>query len=482
MDKKKIIKILILLAVCTITFLLVFTPHYNYRFPRHVDEWHHITESIKLEQGENTQGIQNIEIGFRVFLIIVSQFTNIILFYRFLPAIWAVLSALTLFYVAYKKTNKFSIGIFAMLFFAFIKSNVNISGLWFFTPLTFAIPFIFLYIFFFTEGLEKQNKKFILASLAIMLFLLPIHAISVLFAIPFLFIYSLFYYKYLKKEWKFFSLFLLIPIIGIILYSIIMKISITLAINSIINALKFQWGWGVLELNNSFFELYGFIGYALAFIGVFSILIFQKNRRKWLAYILWPITLLIMIFIYKQTGISYLVPYQRNLYYFAISLPLLSSIGLYSLLVYIKININKITNNKKTNKIIKNIIILIIILITFFLMIHGYFTISKNIGIYETINEEDYTALKHLSTLSKGKVLAPLLISPAVYPVSKQEPIASFYFYGDDSIIRGFFKSRDCETKQKIIDKYKIKYILTREVIDCNWHEEYNNNTYIYTT
>ena len=40
-------KILVVLAL-SFVFLLVYSPHFNYSFPYHVDEWHHLSESIRL--------------------------------------------------------------------------------------------------------------------------------------------------------------------------------------------------------------------------------------------------------------------------------------------------------------------------------------------------------------------------------------------------------------------------------------------------
>ena len=108
--------------------------------------------------------------GFVIAMIFIGFFnpkaivTNLVLFYKFLPAIWAVFSALALFFLVYKKTNDFYLGILAIIFFASIKSNLNLLGLWFFTPLTFSIPFILLYIYFFTEGIEKRDNQMIFWS------------------------------------------------------------------------------------------------------------------------------------------------------------------------------------------------------------------------------------------------------------------------------------------------------------------------------
>ena len=232
-----------LTAVLILTLILVYSPHLANPFPNHIDEWRHITETIKLKQGEYSGNWNSVELGFHIFLLPLSILTNIVLFYKFLPAIWAIFSALTLFYIIKNKTShlkkSFLIAIFSIIFFASIKSNANITGLWFFTPLTFSIPFIFLYIYLFSEGMQKQNKKYILSSFIIMILLIPTHAISVLFAIPALFIFSLFHLNYIKKQYKFFSIFLLIPLIGIFFHSQLFNLTLIESIKQITTTLLY---------------------------------------------------------------------------------------------------------------------------------------------------------------------------------------------------------------------------------------------------
>lgn len=497
------IKVFLIVLVLVFTFLLVYIPHLGYPFPRHVDEWHHITEAIKLQIGGYSSGAvsggpKEYRIGFHILLLLLSKIADLVLIYQFLPAIWAVFSALILFYVVYKKTDKqFYIALFSMIFFASIKSNVNITGLWFFTPLTFSIPFIFLYVFFFTEGIEKQNKKFILMSLVIMTLLLFVHLISVLFAIPFLLIYSLFNFRYIKKEWKFFSTFLIIPIIGILFFT---KVSWGSPKENLIHSLQFRHGWGVLELDNSFFELYSLIGYILTVVGL--ILIFRYFRylpsttfreshpgRKitqkvvlGLAYGLWPITILISIMIYKKTGISYLSPYQRNLYYFAISLPILSALGLNYLLKLTKKSITKIESLGKEKEFFKKTVFILIFIIVIFFTFKSYTEIPKQVGLYKVIEDNnEYQALLFLSTIpEKSVVMALPRISTALYPISQHTPVATYFFYGNRQDAENFFFSEDCGTKEQLLDKYNAKYVLSEYQINCGWKLIYDKENYIY--
>ncbi len=468
----KIKKSYLLFTILILIFLLILSPRLDNPYPTHIDEWHHITESIKLNYQTPT-GVTAAKVGFHFILSIIDSFTNLILIYRFLPTIWAVITAIILFKITKDETktlkSNYLIALTTIIFFASLKSNTNILGLWYFIPLTFSIPFIYLYMHAFTKGIQEENKKLIIYSLLIMLFLIPIHSISVLFAIPILGIYLLTNKSFIKKEYKFFLAFFLIPILGIFFYSQIMNEPIIQSIPNIINSLQFKHGFGVLEANNSPFELYSPIGYLLAIIGSIAIISKKETRKKYLIHIIWPIVMIISILIFKQTGISYLSPYQRNLYYFAISLPFLSAIGLYHL-----------TQKIRNKKILTLITITLIIVLTFY----SYYDLPERTPFYNNIDEDNYEALQFLKQQPiepKSRVIAPALISTTIFPITNHQPLATTFFYGDRNLLFQFFLSEGCETKNQIIQKYNVSYVLSEQQIDCNWEIVYNkNNNVIY--
>ena len=60
----------------------------------------------------------------------------------------------------------------------------------------------------------------------------------------------------------------------------IMNLGFISAITDILSQLQFKHGWGVLEANNSLFELYSPIGYILAVLGVFYLITNKENLKK----------------------------------------------------------------------------------------------------------------------------------------------------------------------------------------------------------
>ena len=327
----------------------------------------------------------------------------------------------------------------------------------------------------FTEGIQKQDKRSILASLAIMAFLIFVHPIAVLFAVPFLAIYCIIYREYIIKEWKFFSIFAIIPIIGIIFYSAARGFPILRGINELIlNIPKFKYGWGILEIKNSFLEVYSIAGYVLAVIGAAGLYSFHKNPKKYIAYILWPASVLALIIVYRLDNISYLVPYQRNMYYFAIGLPVLSALGLYFV-----VEIAKSSAKKLKSIPARKLVVPVILLLVLFLTFKSYYDIPPQVRLYRAIENEDYDALIYMSNFPSSKVMAGIFPSTALYAVSGHYPVGTIAFYGNREDVKEFFEG-NCTGKENLIEKHDVSYVYSEERQECGWKMIYSNKRFIY--
>src|SRR3989344_9519385 len=100
---------LILIPSLIFVFLLVYSPHFSYKYPLHADEYHHIAKALYFLETGNLNSIPNyyhqpyspnLEPGFTLFLSILFFLKlNPILFYKFLSAIFATLAAFILFHL-----------------------------------------------------------------------------------------------------------------------------------------------------------------------------------------------------------------------------------------------------------------------------------------------------------------------------------------------------------------------------------------------
>lgn len=461
-------------------FLLVYKPHFSYPYPFHVDEWHHITEGLRFTSPsayfeylspELSRRFSGLEVGFHAFLAGISFFADLVLNYKFFPALWAVLSGLALFYVVYKKTeNNFFISWLSLVFFASIKSNTNLLGSWFFTPLTFSVPIIFLYFYFFEKGIKEQNRKNILVSLGLMLFLLPFHPLSVLFSMPIILIYSAINYRFWWQEKILLFVFTLVGLFGIAFFGLILKLDFWQTWKELFSSLVFYHGWGVLETNNSFFELYNWLAWFLAFGGV-SCLFYSKKAKENLLFLIWPAYLLIMVIFYKFTGVSIISPFQRNLFYLSIALPFLSALGLNFLIDYLK-----------SRGFLQVTIFTFIFPLVFLIIFINYYKLDERFNLYRAINKESYQTLTALKDYEPSIVMADPYLSTALYPLSFHEPVGSIAFYGNRKDVENFYLQKDCNIKKQILNKHGVKYYIVSVKDKCDLGNVliYKGGRYIY--
>ena len=71
--------------------------------------------------------------------------------------------------------------------------------------------------------------------------------------------------------------------------------------------------------------------------------------------------------------------------------------------------------------------------------------------------------------------MAPVFISTAMFPVSGHTPVGTIFFYGSREDVESFFKSENCTEQNQLIQKHNVKYVLSDEVMDCDWEEVYGD-------
>ena len=471
----KLWKWLLLALVFATTFVLVYSPHLNYPYPFHVDEWHHIAKANDLAQGSFHFGRSMLEVGFHFFLASLSRMgVDLVLCYRFLPAMWAVFGAGVLFLVVYQlgasfcyqgkrleNLDRYLLAMLAVIFFSSLKSNVNILGFWFFTPLTFCIPFIYLYFYLFAKGLIEENKRKIGLSVLIMAALIPVHALSILFVLPVFLMMFVIHWRYIRREWLFFSWFVLIPLLGVVFYAFVMKVGVVEAVGVLMKELQFQRGWGVFEVRNRWTEVYSPVGYGLAMVGAVAIMGNARNHRYLYPYVVWPVSVLISILVFRWTGVSYLVPYQRNFYYFALGLPVLSAIGLYWCLGLMVKGI-QVSIREGWRPWVQGVVVIGVMMAVVCGVYKDYWRLPRALGLYEVINEGDYQTLMALRAFPAVRVMAPVYFSTAMEAVTEHRPVATIYFAREArENVRRFYKARECEKKWGVLDRYGVELVVS---------------------
>ncbi|PIN86679.1 hypothetical protein COV19_04160 [Candidatus Woesearchaeota archaeon CG10_big_fil_rev_8_21_14_0_10_44_13] len=479
------------------TFLIVYSPHFSYKYPIHVDEWQHIAKAVHLIRYNKTFDFNpylntlsytpNLEKGMTVFLAEFSVLAGLdpVQNYRFLPALFAAISAFMLFSLVYSMTKEFYAALFSIIFFAALKSNINIMGLWFFTPLTFSIPFIYLSILMFIKGLEEKNNPKIMMSvflLGIVSLIQPLFTVSIFLIYP---IFLIINAGLIKKNARILSVFIIIPILFLIyFFNFFWRGGLSETMRYISSFIVFQTGWGHIELRYFLPSLYGIAATLLAILGIYP----AMKRRSTKIFIIWAIVSLILIYLFRIYSFSLIAPYQRMIYFCMLGMVPLSAMGLGWAVGIIRGNFHRLFRRTKHHDghLISNAAALIIVVIVIAASFNDYYAPPEEDRIYNVIEDKDYGALIFLERLEGSYLMAPLRISSAVYPISKNLLIGVTKGNlppGNISEVEDFYKG-DCEEKRDIIERQGIELVLSEEEIGCDYfdgREIYNQEDYIYS-
>lgn len=490
--KKKrltVFQFLILIFVLIFTFYNTYNLHLTYSYPYHHDEWQHLGLSMQMaKEGYNKifnpyLGIKSphmdLESGFHVFISNIIMFTSFdpVLNYKYLAAIFSVLSGLAIFFSIYKLSDNFFIGILSSILFSVLRSNINILGRDYFVPMTMAIPFIFFFIYSFITSLNNSDSKMFSISMILLLFIMLIHPPSlIILIIPI--IVELYYHRKFalnfglfkkKKHYMAFGMILLIFLV------LLWKGNLKYSLEYLFDLLYFEKGWGKVDVKFFVPLLYGLLNTFFVFIG------FLKGYNvKFRFFIGWSLFSLIIVTLFNLFGFTIFVPYSRAIHYTLFSLIPLTAIGVDKSLDYI---IKKFRVMKKQVVYIQ--ILSCAIILFFSLNYHYELDLSFKEYSFPVVVDSEYEALLWFREYygSNNTIITPYFMTSAVYPISQNKvislipaPLQGGYMYENLN-----FYSYDCLKKKILIETSKAEFVLSKEIIDCSYLETiYNKEIFIY--
>jgi hypothetical protein len=464
---------LILIAVLLLIGFLACSPRINHRFPVHLDEWVHLNWATYVMDRENYMekeplfseaSLPKHEVGFHVLLSEIFLMSGIdpVLQFRHIPVLFNIVSALLLFIIIFKTTKNFYTGIFAMLFYASLRSNINILGTWFFVPFVFTFPLIF--ILFYTTAKAAENKRFLILSILTIFLLFFIHVQVAIFSSLVFIIYLILNYKKITKNKKYLFLMILVPLIILIFYTkALWNNNFIGFIQNIIHRLTFKgYGQGpAIDYNLLFF--YGIIPSILAAIGA----IFSLRDLKQRFWIIWIALAGIILIIFAKFELTFFVAYRRLIYIIMVGLVPLSALGLSALLKYLKKKVRKL------KKIIPSVVIAFVFIAAFW----NYYNIPANTKIFYLINDEEYDSLKWFEQNygNYNLIFAPRWLSETVYPITKNYVDHNLVKLTDDK--KDEFYQGNCTAKLNIARQVNASFVFSEKEINCSFLSQLHDDS-----
>ena len=452
---KQLVRAVIIALIIIFTCFIVYSPHFDYPYPFHYDEWGKIEGAVKsIEDGEYYEEgfAADTESGFYMYIIPTMLATKMdpVLHYKYLPMIFMAMASLTLYILLRRVTGSFSIAVFGMLFFASLKTNINVLGPWFFVPLTMAFPLVYLFFYSFVKGAKIGNEKFFIFAFVFLLLILTVHFFSALFIVPIFIIYLIVRWRFLLKRYYIVFPTLLIPLLG---FAFTLKFFPGTGLADMINAFMeygifYPSNWVSLMPKYKILLFYGNLAYILAIIGL--LIAFKKYKIFAIWAIITGAWFYLNMLVFNQ---SILIPYLRLLFHFLLGIIPLSAIGLSWCISQIE---TKIKFGKPLTTIISSALLLTVFITTFY----SYYDIPYHLDLYRYIEPEDVKALK----FAKDDVLSTVPLVEIAYDLLGFD----FNIKGDFTLDIQF-NNIDCSEKEKILLENKLFYVLSNKQQDCNF-------------
>ncbi len=479
---QKFLRLFCVLALLAANFLLVYSVHQDYSYPYLLDEWQHIAEGIQVQDNAGIvlhnpyyrDGGSGIELGFfeNGFHVFLAEFFMLtgqepVRIYAILPALFAAATALVVFTYTYKTSGSYGTGLFAMLFYAALRSNVSVLGPWFFVPMTLGFAYIYAILYLFSAGIERYSLRLLLLSSVFLLTLALIHPWSAAVVFPAIILYLILRPGILKeKNAHLIAGIMVIPllsldyIINVVWQGTLEKTGPYFTENFLISGL----GLPVNEAASPAYivSFYGIIPLLLALAGAYYIVKKKKGPER--IFLAWAAFIAAEIALFQVTGKTVLAPYERIMYYAFLSYVPLSAIGFYALIEYV---------TKKTQNMNHRFLASLLCIGALAWLLFTPYYLSRP-GLYKIIDDDTYSGIKALEkTGTHHVVLARPEISSAIYPIAKDYVIAinPSQLSADQKALednRRFFMT-DCDGKLQVLEKYGADYVFARagDAQDC---------------
>ncbi|VVB54322.1 Dolichyl-phosphate-mannose-protein mannosyltransferase [uncultured archaeon] len=472
----------VLVAVsCALIAALVLNIRAGYYLPNHLDEWQHLGLARNLvETGQLLQknpyysDVQqyNPEPGFTIFTAATWVLLNDPLYYAaIMPAIFSAWGALMVYILTRKITGSATAGLYALLLYGGIRSNVNILGEWFYTPMNLALPLTYATLLLMIRALYDDDKKAYVSAAITAAAVVLIHPPSAL-AILASFALAIAAEPSKIKSRKMAAIILLPAAIGLVLLVFYAEMKGG-GINFILNAFQFSAEWGTINFPHNPFTFYGIGMSMLAALG--AIILLKKKTILPVLFAAFPIA---VSYVYIDANIAFFIPFQRAIYLSAVGLVPLTAVGLDALIKAASDFVGRALTGGKpslTQKMLPLLAVVIVLYVSF----DGYYNVPKEFSVYLSANPYDVDALRALDGAAKQKVvLTDPWSSAAVYPITGGYVVAmrTGKLWGRNyTATSNFYNNHDCQYQTNFMRTYDVSYLISKQANTCGFKEIYSN-------
>jgi hypothetical protein len=463
---------LLLLTLVSLGAYLTYTIHISHPYPYHHDEWQHIALARQIVEEDYSRqfnpylGIElehaDLEIGFHILLAEFMLLTgaDLIMVYQYIAALTFMLTALLLYLIVERLSGKWAVAIYSVIFYASLRSNINILGKDYFVPLTLGLPLMLLSLNLFLSGLQERRTHQIYAAAAVSAGLFLIHPPS-LMILAFPVAFELFLH-FKDAKMAFTKRHLISSMVLAAFFVLYMwRGSFESTMLYLRDLLYFERGWGQVEVTYSIPLLYGLVATLLAVVGFIGSNRSGLRSFSALAFIALAVTAFFNIF-----NFTFLIPYSRAVHYALLGMVPLSAAGLHGVLERFRLRSEKHDIALKAT----------VLLVVFYLTFTSTYALDQKYKKYsfDVVDDHSLAALLHSESLGDNlKLITPYFSTSAVYPVTGHQSISLIpALMGGGMMDDNYeFYSYDCDRMWDSVQRSNATHIISQNRIECSWLE-----------
>jgi len=478
---KTLLKYALLCITVILGIFLVYQPHIANPLPLLGDEYVHISLAKQLlDEGTapftnpyiaTVTPHTNYEFGFHYFLVFLFAITpgDSIVFYKYFASVFFVINGLLLFYLVKSWSKSYTISLFALLFFATIKSTSGLLTHQYFVPLTIGttlllVSHIFLYGFF----IKHEARYLVMLGVSILLTAItypPAFFFFITTAIIYLFSADhdlAAYFNTTEQKFVYSLSFVTLVMTGLFL-GVLTKFHL-------FEKIIFDTSWSALQANLSPIFYFGIVPSALALFGIWQIMHTKITSARMVVY--WFLFSLTAIYLFYIFGNSILIPFPRLFFFYLISVSILAGYGAKTVLTF------------SLNRSLRLTRVFCIILFCIILSIHVIDAVFSHTTVAPILDNDGYKTLTNFNRQypDNAVIIADPLTSIAVYPIAGNHVLNVLNTNiggGDSTAVRLFLKA-SCEDKKKMFENFtpylqnnEVQnapfFILSKSVQDCDF-------------
>ena len=317
----------LLALILLFAFHLNFTPHSDYQYPVHVDEWFNFATTQSLIESQNIVFTEpfigekivtnDLEVGLHLFLAAFKGITGIswLAVVRYLPSVIFVITILCIYIFA----ERGGYGLYAAFLASMIPTTVRLIGPGFLVAVALGLMFIPLILF-----IGYYTKKYELVAIFIA-FLFLLHPPTALGVMVILTPYIILNYRKDAKH----SIYIIVAlIVGFLVVSPRLYHLFVPTAESLMTTSRY------LPMAPEVFRVYGYLTTAMFVVGVFVLM--NERKIKGCSMVAASMLILLPIVIYARYDVGNGIIYSRNYSYLMILMSIIGGSGLAALYALMK--------------------------------------------------------------------------------------------------------------------------------------------------